>query len=56
MEKLYEPEIIHSINGLGWTVIRYGRDEKGPYQEWIGENYSTFLEAEKAALLWKCVI
>jgi len=52
MIKLHEPEIIRSINGLGWTVVRYGRDESGAFQEWIGENFDDFEEAQNAAIYW----
>jgi len=25
MDKLYSPEVIRAINGVGWTVVRVGR-------------------------------
>ena len=53
MIKLYEPEVIRAINGMGWTVVRYGRDEEGPFQEWIGKNYKNFEEAQEFAISWK---
>ena len=53
MNKLYEPEIIRSINGLGWTVVRYGRDEVSSFQNWIGENFDDFESAEKASFIWE---
>ena len=53
MNRLYEPEIIRSINGLGWTVVRYGRDEVSSFQNWIGENFDDFETAEKALLIWE---
>jgi hypothetical protein len=53
MEILHEPEIILAVNGVGWTVVRCGRDEEGAFQEWIGMNYSSFFEAKQAADLWE---
>ena len=53
MEILHEPEIIRAVNGVGWTVVRCGRDEEGAFQEWIGDNYSSFFDAEQDADLWK---
>jgi len=52
MEILHEPEIIRAVNGMGWTVVRCGRDEKGAFQEWIGENYSSYEDAKNAARFW----
>ena len=53
MEKLYTPEVIRAINGVGWTVVRGGRDEDGPFQSWIGKNFNTFEEAEIALAEWE---
>ncbi len=53
MKTLHEPEIIRAVNGLGWTVVRCGRDEEGAFQEWIGENYEFYEEAQKASSLWE---
>jgi hypothetical protein len=53
MNKLYEPEIIRSVNGIGWTVVRYGRDEVSSFQNWIGENFDDFENAEKASVTWE---
>jgi hypothetical protein len=53
MIKLYEPEIIRGVNGIGWTVVRYGRDEVSSFQNWIGENYKDYADAEKAAFYWE---
>ena len=48
---LHEPEIVPAAFGRGgWTVVRGGRDHRGPFQDWIGENYSDYEQAEKAAL------
>lgn len=53
MNILYEPEIIRSINGIGWTVVRYGRDAVSSFQNWIGENFDDFETAEKASVCWE---
>ena len=33
----------------GWTAYRTGTDEKGPFEEYIGQVFATYAEAEKAA-------
>jgi hypothetical protein len=53
MEILHEPEIIRAVNGVGWTVVRCGRDKEGAFQEWIGENFDDFANAEIALIKWK---
>ena len=53
MDKLYSPEVIRAINGVGWTVVRGGRDKDGPFQNWIGENFDDFESAEKASFIWE---
>lgn len=53
MNRLHEPEIIRSINGIGWTVVRYGRDEVSSFQNWIGKNFDDFETAEKASVTWE---
>jgi len=53
MTKLHPPEIIRAINGIGWTVIRGGRDEVSSFQNWIGENFDDFEAAEKASVTWE---
>ncbi len=53
MEILHEPEIIRAVNGIGWTVVRCGRDKEGAFQEWIGENFADFESAELASLDWE---
>lgn len=53
MNRLYEPEIIRAINGIGWTVVRGGRDEVSAFQNWIGENFDDFETAEKASFIWE---
>src|SRR5712675_605158 len=37
----------------GWTAVREGQDQKGPFEEWIGTFYPTHGEATQAALDWK---
>lgn len=39
--------------GRGWTVIYCGEDEKGPFEEWIGQFFKTYDEAVIAAHNWK---
>ncbi len=53
MEILHEPEIIRAVNGLGWTVVRVGRDKGGAFENWIGKNFNTFEEAEIALVKWE---
>jgi hypothetical protein len=53
MIKLYKPEIIRGVNGIGWTVVRYGRDEISSFQNWIGKNFDDFETAEKASVDWE---
>jgi hypothetical protein len=53
MDKLYTPEVIRAINGVGWTVVRGGRDKDGPFLSWIGLNFNTFEEAEIALVEWE---
>ena len=33
MNKLHEPEVVPAGFGKGWTVVRGGRDEHGPFQD-----------------------
>jgi hypothetical protein len=53
MNRLYPPEVIRAINGIGWTVVRGGRDEVSSFQNWIGENFDDFETAEKASFIWE---
>lgn len=53
MNRLYPPEVIRAINGIGWTVVRGGRDEVSAFQNWIGENFDDFEAAEKALFIWE---
>lgn len=53
MNKLHSPEIIPAINGIGWTVVRCGRDEVGPFEKWIGFNYKRYEDAEIASGEWE---
>jgi hypothetical protein len=53
MNCLYEPEVIPAINGKGWTIVRVGRDDKGAYQDWIGENYESYEDALNASTGWE---
>ncbi len=50
---LHEPEVIPAGFGKGWTVVRVGRDEHGPFQDWIGVNYLEHKQAEHAAANWE---
>jgi len=52
MNIFYEVEVVPAPFGRGWTVVRGGRDSRGFFQEWIGENYPTHAEAEAAAHAW----
>lgn len=38
--------------GRGWTACREGRDDKGPFEEWIGEFFPDRDAAIAAALAW----
>lgn len=53
MKCLYEPEIIPTINGKGWTIVRVGRDDKGAYQDWIGQNFENYEDALNASCDWE---
>ncbi len=53
MSRLHSPEIVRAINGIGWTVVRYGRDEVSSFQNWIGQNFDDFETAEKASVTWE---
>jgi hypothetical protein len=53
MNCLYEPEVIPAINGKGWTIVRVGRDDKGAYQDWIGQDYANYEDAENASIAWE---
>jgi hypothetical protein len=51
---LHEPEVVPAAFGRpGWTVVRGGRDHRGPFQDWIGANFPSYQEAETAALEWE---
>ena len=50
---LHEPEVVPAGFGKGWTVVRGGRDEHGPFQDWIGVNYPEHKQAEDAAANWE---
>ncbi len=51
---LHEPEVVPAAFGRpGWTVVRGGRDHRGPFQDWIGVNFAHHAEAETAALEWE---
>jgi hypothetical protein len=51
---LHEPEVVPAAIGRpGWTVVRGGRDHRGPFQEWVGANFPSYQEAEAAAWLWE---
>ena len=53
-KRLLEPEIVPAACGqVGWTVVRGGRDESGPFQDWIGTNFPDYAQAEVAALEWE---
>ncbi len=53
-KRLLEPEIVPAAFGRGgWTVVRGGRDEAGPFQDWIGANFPDYAQAEVAALEWE---
>jgi hypothetical protein len=53
MIRLHSPEIIQAINGIDWTVVRCGRDEVGPFENWIGFNYKSYEEAELVSGEWE---
>jgi hypothetical protein len=54
MKRLHEPEVIPAAFGqAGWTVVRGGRDENGPFQDWIGQNFAHHDQAENAAREWE---
>ena len=52
---LCSPEVVRDPAGMnrGWTAVRCGRDDKGPYEEWIGAFWDSYDAAEKAAESWK---
>ena len=54
-DEIAENEVIFDYTGMnrGWTVVRAGEDEKGAYEEWIGEFFPSYNEAEEAAKGWK---
>lgn len=54
-DEIAENEVIfdYSGKGRGWTVVRAGEDEKGAFEEWIGEFFPSYEEAEAAAKGWK---
>lgn len=39
--------------GRGWTAVRLREDDKGPYEEWIGNFWPTYDQASEAAKHWK---
>ncbi len=38
--------------GRGWTAVRAGEDEKGPFEQWIGDFFPDRDAAVAAALKW----
>lgn len=51
---LIPPEVVPAPFGRpGWTVVRGGRDERGAFEQWIGQMYPTYAEAEQAAQQWE---
>jgi|11BtaG_2_1085332.scaffolds.fasta_scaffold00357_21 hypothetical protein len=48
------PEVVPDPAGMGrgWTAIRCGEDDRGPYEEWIGNFWETYAEAKQAANHW----
>jgi hypothetical protein len=49
---LHPPEVVPSPRG-GWTVVRAGFDERGPFECWVGEHFPTREEAHVAARAWE---
>ena len=51
---LLEPEVVPAAFGRGgWTVVRGGRDHRGPFQDWVGANFPDYALAEEAAHEWE---
>lgn len=51
---LHEPEVVPAAFGRGgWTVVRGGRDHRGPFQDWVGADFPDYALAEEAAREWE---
>ena len=52
MNALHPPVVVIAPR-VGWTVVRAGEDERGPFECWIGRSFEGRGQAEEAAQAWE---